>query len=160
MNQTPNLLKLYSYKGGEPQYVPNRIRLSNGITRTNRDTFSIDELTDAGWVEVEDKPETTRYEKARWTENGWIVTPLDDIELENEWRIVRKTRDEMIRNVEWRIFRYQSEERLGLEHTDDIVELDNFMQALRDVTNQEDVFNIVWPELSNHGHLVDHSENP
>ena len=53
----------------------------------------------------------------------------------------------MIRAVDWRYHRYHRQVRLNVTPTDDIVELDTYIQALADVTAQSDPFNITWPSL-------------
>ena len=42
--------QLYSFKGQDPKEIPNRIRLSDGTTKTDRTTFTADDLTDAGFT--------------------------------------------------------------------------------------------------------------
>ena len=70
-----------------------------------------------------------------------------------EWRAdaklaetsVRTKRDARMAAFQWRIDRYNSEVRLGLPTTDDIAELDGYMQALRDITGQTGFpFNVIW----------------
>jgi hypothetical protein len=51
-----------------------------------------------------------------------------------------------MRDFEWRYTRYHRQIRLGLPTTDSLENLDNYMQALADITNQEDLSNIIWPE--------------
>ena len=51
-------------------------------------------------------------------------------------------------DTDWRYLRYDRELRLGLTPTDDIQKLDLYMQALADITQQPDPFNITWPELN------------
>jgi hypothetical protein len=71
-----------------------------------------------------------------------IYVPTRD-DLLKEIRIVR---DEKMRDFEWRYTRYHRQIRLGLPTTDSLENLDNYMQALADITNQEDLSNIIWPE--------------
>jgi hypothetical protein len=59
---------------------------------------------------------------------------------------IRIVRDEKMRDFEWRYTRYHRQIRLGLPTTDSLENLDNYMQALADITNQEDLSNIIWPE--------------
>ena len=68
--------------------------------------------------------------------------------MENQWSYVRHQRDTMMADTDWRYLRYDRELRLGLTPTDDIQKLDLYMQALADITQQSDPFNIVWPELN------------
>ena len=65
------------------------------------------------------------------------------------WEEVRESRNIKIEEVEWRVFRHQSEERAGITtHSDNISDLDTYIKQLRDIpqtyTNPNDV---VWPEL-------------
>lgn len=144
----------YSYKQQYPitwEQIPHRIRLSNGFTRTDKSTFTEEELIDAGYIQVEDSPATTGYQKATWTGTSWIIEEMTDSEKEARisimWNDIRNSRNIRIQDVMWRIQRYESEMRLGLHPTDDITKLDAYVQALRDITKQEDPTNIIWPEL-------------
>lgn len=66
-------------------------------------------------------------------------------QLPNE---IRQMRDQKILEVEWRIRRYQDEQILALPHSDDIVRLAAYMQALRDVPQQPGFpESVVWPIL-------------
>ena len=136
---------LYSYHNNYPEELPNRIRLSDGSTRTDSTTFSAEDITDAGYVLVDPPPEISQDQKLRW-DGAWVVETISPEEIiENQWKIVRDRRDEELRKVEWRVSRYNSEIRQGLSPTDDIVRLDVYMQALRDITKQSDPFNLIWP---------------
>jgi len=138
---------LYSYKQQYPSELPNRIRLSNGMTRTDKTTFTDDEITDAGYTLV---PEPPAYDLDRqtleWSDNQWKVNNLpEDLIAANQWARIRSLRDGTISNTMWRVQRVESEQRLGLPSTDDLTKLDEYIQALRDITKQLDPFNIVWP---------------
>ena len=144
---------LYSYNNEYPKQIPNRIRLSDGSTRTNSSTFTDAEIEDAGYVSVSDPPSyDSSTHKLTWTGTAWQVVALTTDELNtiqsNLWSEVRETRDNMIQNVEWRIMRYQSEVRLGITTTtDSIFDLDTYIQELRDITDQSDPSSITWPAL-------------
>ena len=144
---------LYSYNNEYPKQIPNRIRLSDGSTRTNSSTFTDAEIEDAGYVSVSDPPSyDSSTHKLTWTGTAWQVVALTTDELNtiqsNLWSEVRETRDNMIQNVEWRIMRYQSEVRLGITTTtDSISDLDTYVQELRDITDQSDPSSITWPAL-------------
>lgn len=64
------------------------------------------------------------------------------------WEEIRRIRDEKIKDVEWRYNRLARQQRLNLVTTDDISELDAYVQALADITDQEDPNNITWPTLT------------
>jgi len=139
---------LYSYKNQYPTQLPDRIRLSDGTTRTNMTTFTEQEIADAGYVEVSNPPIISEYETLKWVDNNWLVESISEAEkIEREWIKVRKHRDILIGAFDWRINRYYTEVRLGLTPTDDIEKVDFYMQKLRDITKQSDPFNITWPEF-------------
>lgn len=143
--------KMYSWNGGLPTPLPFRIRMPSGFTRTDPKTFTEEELAETGFVLVtQEKPLPGRYERVIWEDMQYKVVALSEQEkqdiLNAQWKVIRKTRDQEILNNTWRIERYFSELRLGMEPKDDIKKLDNYIQALRDVTTQEDPFNIIWPQ--------------
>ena len=144
---------MYSYKTQYPiSNLPERIRLSNGSTRTDSSTFTSAELTDAGYVDVSDPPSfNSRTHKLTWDGTSWQTVALTDSEIvtkiSQEWEEVRSIRKGKFEEVEWRVFRYLSQVRLGITPTDDIADLDAYIQALRDVTSQSDPYNINWPTL-------------
>lgn len=59
---------------------------------------------------------------------------------------VRTKRDRLINQFQWRYDRYNREIRLGLTPTDDLAKMDAYIQALANITDAEDLNNIVWPE--------------
>ena len=145
---------LYSYKGEYPTSLPERIRLSDGSTRTDSSTFTEEELADAGYIEAGDSPAyDSDTQKVIWNGTAWEVVSLTTEEINDRlaelWTEVRANRDNKIKEVEWRVFRYQSEERLGITtHSDNISDLDDYLKKLRDIpqtySNPNDV---VWPDL-------------
>jgi hypothetical protein len=63
-----------------------------------------------------------------------------------QWIAVRQDRDHRMNTFEWRYTRYFRQQRLGITPTTDQIEnLDSYMQALANITQQSDPFNIVWP---------------
>lgn len=143
----------YSYNNQYPTVLPNRIRLSSGLTRTDVSTFTNDEIADAGYVAAPIAPSyDSSTHKLTWNSGSWNVVALTDQEKADElalnWAEVRQNRQLKFDEVEWRIMRNQSETRLGLTTTDKIENLDKYVQELRDVTKQADPINITWPVLT------------
>ena len=61
---------------------------------------------------------------------------------------VRVERDRLIDKEDWRCTRHSSEIRQGLTPSDDIVALDTYIQALRDIPDQAGFpWNVEWPTL-------------
>ena len=138
---------VYSYKGQEPQPLPERIRLSNGLTRTDSLTFTEEEIADAGYTLSDPKPVVDpNQQKVSWTTSGWVVENLSDQEIQSlidqEWSSVRNKRNELLKNTDWLVIKATE---LGKAVNEEIV---NYRQALRDITTQEDPFNIIWPMLT------------
>ena len=143
-------MTLYSKNGSYPNQIPFRIKLSNGLTRTDPSTFTPEEITDAGYITVEDPPASILDTQIlEWTGTDWNVRDKTEqeleLELERKWQDIRNQRDHMLTLLDWRFHRYQSQTRLGITPTDNIESLDTYAQALRDITLQSDPHNIVWP---------------
>ena len=79
-------------------------------------------------------------------QDGWIELTKKEIEkhlnpivpkevIESNKRLER---DSMINNFSWRLDRNSQELELGLEATDNRIELLEYMQYLRDIPNEED----------------------
>lgn len=68
--------------------------------------------------------------------------------FDREWNNVREKRDQLMSEFEWRYFRYERQTRLNLQVSDQLENLDKYMQDLADITKQGDPFNIIWPEYN------------
>ena len=143
---------LYSYKGQYPSLLPERIRLSDGSTRTDSSSFTNEELTDAGYVSAGDPPSYDNdTQKVTWNESSWEVVSLTSSEIasriEELWEEVRQNRDDKIKEVEWRVMRNMSETRQGVDTTDNITDLDTYIQTLRDITSSTtNPLEVSWPD--------------
>jgi hypothetical protein len=135
---------LYSHNKDWPQSLPNRIRLSSGATRTGP-AFTAKDLADAGYVLAGPQPALALGEKLSWSGTEWVIRQPNDQETTIEWNEIRRRRDKAIQQFEWRYARHHRELRLGVPPTDSLQDLDNYVQALADITLQENPFTIVWP---------------
>ena len=137
----------YSYKGQYPiNELPDRIRLSNGITRTDRSSYTADEISDAGYIIVNDPPSITQFQTLNWNGEDWNIIDQTQVMTDEKWHEVRIQRDKLINEIEWRVQRYLSFQRQNKTQIDNIEHLDLYIQQLRDVTLQSDPFNIIWPD--------------
>jgi hypothetical protein len=66
-------MTLYSHQGREPKPLPFRITLSDGRTRTDTSSFTVEEIADAGYVEVEEKPIVYYPQYVIWNGSAWVV---------------------------------------------------------------------------------------
>lgn len=73
------------------------------------------------------------------------IAAAEAANLAAQWQWVRQDRDQRMKDFEWRYTRYYRQQRLNVTPTDQIANLDTYMQALADITQQADPFNIVWP---------------
>lgn len=70
---------------------------------------------------------------------------LEKLKIEEQWAMVRRLRDDAMSAFEWRYSRYYRQERLGQPTTDKIQDMDDYMDALANITKQENPFDITWP---------------
>jgi hypothetical protein len=148
-------MTLYSHNKSYPQSLPHRIRLSNGLTRTDPTSFTPEEIADAGYVQVDDQPTANSVQKVYWDSDRiqWVLEDktLEELQAETNalWNAIRQERDKRIAAVTWRYERYARHARLGIEQIDNIEDLDAYIQALADIPqNQTDPYDIVWPVLN------------
>lgn len=67
--------------------------------------------------------------------------------IDQQWAQIRMDRDTRIEQVRWRVERHSGEIILGLTPSENIMPILSYVQKLRDLTKQEDPFNIIWPIL-------------
>ena len=154
-----DLTKLYSKNGELPNYLPDRIRLSNGLTKTDRETFTQEDISQAGYIAVDEPPATSLNQVSEWnSENlSWSIREKNASEIGEEWKKIKQNRNDLLKKVDMLVDRCKSELRQGLPQNHYILEaLDEYAQLLRNITDQEDVFNIIWPNLDeiDHRHRV------
>ena len=72
----------YSYQKQYPvtwDEIPNRIRLSDGNTRTDKESFTEEELKDAGYVFTDVYPNyNDETHVCTWNDTDWVVTQWYD----------------------------------------------------------------------------------
>lgn len=87
---------LYSYRKQYPKHLPFRIVLSNGMTRTDPTTFTVEEIADAGYVQAPNKPEITEYQSLSWNGTDWAITDYTQEEID---AITQRKKQALIINV-------------------------------------------------------------
>lgn len=134
---------LYSKDGSFPQSIPNRIRLSNGYTRTDSTTFTPEEIADAGYVLVDFPPEVIYPNKVEWIGSAWITREPTQAEINYQWDIVRSERNRLLAKSDIEVLRcYELSIPVPLTTV-------TYRQELRDLPQvQTDPFNIIWPTLA------------
>ena len=131
---------LYSYQGKEPQELPERIRLSDGRTRTDSSSFTVEEIGDAGFTGPYERPEfNSEIETQSWNSESkqWITTSIPE---EVFWERLRGERNLKLTNSDW------SQLPDAPLTTAKKTAWATYRQALRDLPeNTEDPKNVTWP---------------
>ena len=131
---------LYSYQGQEPQELPERIRLSDGRTRTDSSTFTEEEIASAGFTGPYEIPEfDPRIETQEWDiELGdWITISIPD---EIYWERMRDARNLRLSSSDW-----SQIPDVPLTSAKKL-EWSLYRQTLRDLpANTEDPKEVTWP---------------
>lgn len=138
---------IYSYKGNYPKQLPDRIRLSDGTTKTDQSTFTVEDIADAGYIAVDDKPSCdANVEKVEWniTDVKWDIIPLNEQELaanlSMRWKQAREERDILLNKTDHLVM-------IAVENGEPVSdELKTYRQTLRDIPQTyNDPKDIVWP---------------
>ena len=134
---------LYSHNGNFPTALPDRIRLSNGMTRTDSSTFTNEEIADAGYVEVSDPPSYSYPDVLEWVGSAWVVRSPNNSEISNQWTVIQAEAVRLLSQTDYKAIKaYESGIPLSTPWID-------YRQALRDIynnVNNLDPFFISWPE--------------
>ena len=138
-------MTLYSFRGQYPSTIPFRIRLPNGSTRTDPNTFTPDDIIAAGYTAVSDPPIPTPTQVLGWNSDtiSWFIrdkTPEElQAEINAQWNVIRAERNSLLSASDWTQL---PDSPLTIEQKQSWAE---YRQSLRDVTLQSDPFNITWP---------------
>jgi hypothetical protein len=132
---------LYSYNGGYPQVLPNRIRLSNGFTRTDRTSYTPEEIADAGYIQVADQPSVTYPNRLFWNGTDWIIREPNEVEIENQWSSIKKECQRLLTETDYKVIKSYE---LGIPLSQSWID---YRQSIRDIynnVNNIDPWNVVW----------------
>ena len=80
---------IYSFNGEYPQALPERIRLSNGQTRSDSSTFTAEEIADAGYVAVVEPSYDPTTHTLSWDGTNLTSRLYNDAEIANKWAEIR-----------------------------------------------------------------------
>lgn len=133
---------LYTKNGEYPKQIPHMIRLSNGSVRSDRTTFTAEEIADAGYVQVDEPPVYTYPNKLEWNGSDWIVRAPNDIEISQRWSEIRSECVNRLSATDYKVIK-SFEAGTTLDPL-----MIAYRQALRDIynnINNLDPWNIDWP---------------
>ena len=131
---------LYSLNATTPAPLPHRIRFADGSTRTDRTTFTAEELERAGYTGPYERPECDyKTETVDWDGSDFLVRPYSFDELQAQYAKVRQQRIRLLKASDWtQITDYD----LGADRD----AWATYRQALRDLADAPNPFDITWPQ--------------
>jgi hypothetical protein len=135
---------LYSKNGSYPAYLPHRIILSDGITRTDRTTFTEEEIVDAGYIAVDNPPVATYPNRLDWNGTEWLVREPNESEINAKWESIRNECVARLEATDYKVIK--------AVELNEIVEYEYlvYRQELRDLYNNVngiDPWNFEFPVL-------------
>jgi hypothetical protein len=138
-------MSLYSFQHQWPSQIPNRIRLPNGTTKTDSDTFTPEELSLAGWVEVDYPPSVEYPNKLVWNGTEWEIREPNEMEIESQWQVIRNTCERRLFETDYLVIKaYEN----GIPVDPETI---SYRQTLRDIyndINNIDPWFVEWPVLN------------
>jgi hypothetical protein len=132
---------LYSHNNARPEPLPFRITLPNGFTRTDPASFTAEEIADAGFTGPYTQPSyDPKVEVFDWNGIEYFIRPHNSQELEDQWKIIRTQRDQLLKDCDWTQI---SDYNFELENKEQWM---TYRQELRDLPEtQINPFDILWP---------------
>lgn len=134
---------LYSYNNGYPALIPNRIRLSDGSTRTDRSTYTPEEIADAGYVQVADQPSVPYPNVLEWSGTDWNVREPNTQEVESKWEEIKRSCQQVLVETDYKVIKAFE---LSIPLSQDWVAYRQDIRNIYNNVNNIDPWNIVWPE--------------
>lgn len=137
-------MTLYTKNGEYPKQLPHMIRLSNGKVRSDRTTFTEQEIIDAGYVQVENPPIAEYPNKLEWDDENlqWVVRQPNDQDLMVRWGEIRRECDRLLDETDYKIIKAME---AGVSPDPVYVK---YRQELRDLynnVNDIDPWTVVFP---------------
>ena len=135
-------MTLYSHHTTSPAPLPHRIRFADGSTRTDRTTFTPEELTAAGYTGPYERPECDpTIETVDWdaTALAYVVRPYNTAELTAQRAKVREQYMRLLQASDWTQI---SDYDLGADREAWAA----YRQALRDLADAPNPFDLTWPQ--------------
>jgi hypothetical protein len=135
-------MALYSYKGAWPTRLPNRLKFEDGFTKTDKTTFTAEDIAAAGWIEVEDPPIAEYPNKLEWDGTNWIVRKPNASEVSLKWQEIRNECNRKLAETDYKVIKAME----AGQELDPIIT--QYRQELRDLynnVNDVDPWTVVYP---------------
>lgn len=140
-----NQNELYSYNGIEPTFLPHRITLSDGTSRTDNTTFTAEEIENAGFTGPYEIPEYNHTtQKLIWNSETLSYSiedlPSQEPTEEDLWFEMRRKRNFLLFDSDWSIL---PDSPLSDEKKE---EWKLYRESLRNLPqNITDILSFTWP---------------
>jgi hypothetical protein len=141
------MTQLYSFNGQEPKEIPDRIRFPGGSTKTDRTTFSEQDLINAGYIGPFDRPEYDPQKQELVWDSETLSYKINDFPVppeptqEDYLFQLRVQRNGILSATDWAVM---PDSPLSEEKKQEWVE---YRQLLRDLPeNTIDFSDVTWPE--------------
>ena len=144
-------MQLYSHNNQYPTKLPNRLKFSDGTTRTDPETFTAEEIAAAGWVAVDNPPQVLSPKIVEWGGTEWVVRDPGEPEIAKRWESIKRTCQEHLDITDYKVIKALE---AGTPLSADLVA---YRQALRDLynnVNDVDPWTVQFPSLN----VLDESE--
>lgn len=126
-------MTLYTKNGAYPAPLPERIRLSSGVTRTDSSTFTASQISSAGYTAVSEPPAQGEFQHLIWTGTDWSLVDYTNDEIAE---IHRQERDRLLEETDV----------YALSDVTMTTKMSTYRQALRDVPQQTGFpTTVIWP---------------
>lgn len=122
-------MSLYTKNGEFPTQLPSRIKLSDGRTRTDKTTFTAEEIADAGYVAVDNPPVADYPNKLEWKGTEWVVREPNEVETYQRWRYIKQSCQSSLEATDYKVIK-AIEAGVALDPA-----VVTYRQALRDLYN-------------------------
>lgn len=138
-------MELYSLNGAWPQQLPNRIIFPDGSTKTDKTTFSENDLQVCGWVKAPPKPTEIFYpNKLDWDGAAWQIREPNSSEVGIRKEEIKQICLNFLNQTDYKVLKaYEASTPVDPATV-------SYRQALRDLYNSVEeinVWSVVWPEM-------------
>jgi len=137
-------MSLYSKNGGYPSTLPNRIKFSDGTTKTDSSTFTVEDLENAGYVPVDNPPTSSFPQKIDWDGTNWVVRDPNESETAERWEWIKQECERRLFETDYKVIKaFELSEPLDPVYT-------QYRQELRDLynnVNNIDPWNFSFPSI-------------
>lgn len=99
-------MTLYSHNGAIPAPLPFRITLPDGRTRTDPETFTPEEIAEAGYVAAPEAPahDPLAEHPPEWDGSAWMVTAKTPAEIAADLDVAKAAKKELVKDHQAALF--------------------------------------------------------